>query len=197
MDHTLLCSVCPMDKALAVTAANMAAGHFDQIDDDFAFKPGANNTRTFWRPMAKPMLRFFGLFATQHVLTAAQTTYTDNVMARLDPDGNIFASVTDRDKEPSITKIGKDLSLVVGASGLGRAILFDDKTYNFDPQPDNGVLVTGYTDVQADDWEMVRIAAIVLLALLAPDVRPVLRWFQRPAHIARFAKKAEEDGKSR
>ena len=37
-----------------------------------------------------------------------------------------------------------------------------------------------------------------LKALLAPDVRPVLRWFQRPAHIARFANKAaEESGKSR
>ena len=94
--------------------------------------------------------------------TVGCPTASPRVLA-VDPNGSIFASVIDRDKEPSITKIGKDLSLVVGARGLGRAVLFDDKTYNFDPQPDNGVLVAGYNDVQAGDWEMIRIAAIVLL----------------------------------
>ena len=34
----------------------------------------------------------------------------------------------------------------------------------------------------------------IVKALLAPDVRPVLRCFQRPGHIARFAKKAAEEG---
>ena len=43
--------------------------------------------------MARPMLRLFGLFATQHVLTAAQTTYTDNIMAQREPPPTPIDSV--------------------------------------------------------------------------------------------------------
>jgi len=38
--------------------------------------------------------RFCGLFCTQHVFTAAQGTYTKNILDRLDPDATIFETVS-------------------------------------------------------------------------------------------------------
>jgi len=37
--------------------------------------------------------RFCGLFCTQHVFTAAQGSYTQNILDRLDPGGTIFETV--------------------------------------------------------------------------------------------------------
>jgi|LauGreDrversion2_3_1035106.scaffolds.fasta_scaffold154962_2 hypothetical protein len=37
--------------------------------------------------------RFCGLFCTQHVFTAAQGSYTQNILDHLDPDGTIFETV--------------------------------------------------------------------------------------------------------
>jgi hypothetical protein len=64
-----------------------------QIDDDFPFEGSEPNTRTTFRPFAKAALAYLGLFCTQHVFTAAQQTYTQNIMERLDPHARIFATV--------------------------------------------------------------------------------------------------------
>jgi len=38
--------------------------------------------------------RFCGLFCTQHVFTAAQGSYTKNILDHLDPDATIFETVS-------------------------------------------------------------------------------------------------------
>ena len=73
---------------------------------------------------------------------------------------------------------------------LDRAILFDDRPSNFALQPDNGVCVRPYgvgaVCSSSFDWEMARLCGVALLALLAPDVRMVLRHFQTAEHAARY-----------
>ena len=56
---------------------------FDQFDDDFPAAGGPHNTRTFHRPWAALALAALDGFAVQHVFTAAQASYTANVLAEL------------------------------------------------------------------------------------------------------------------
>ena len=158
------------------------------------------NTRTFLRPGALTALWLVGCFATQHVFTAAQGSYTGNILRELDPDRTVFTSVLHRDlvahhsHDADAAVIGKDITLLRGIGErrhlpLERAILFDDRLDNFTPQPANGVHVKKYDEaaVQAgDDHEMARLVGITMLSLLAPDVRPVLRAFQSEKHKAAF-----------
>lgn len=176
LDHTLLCSVSP------IPAGDARGSYFDQIDDDFPYEGSAPNTRTFWRPGARAALAACGVFATQHVFTAAQDTYTANIMREL--DGSAFATVTTRDGVPSCVKRGKDLSLVVDRAD--RSLLFDDRAKNFRPQRGrNGVLVKPYdraaTSDAAEMLEMARCVGIAFLALLAPDARDVVDAARREA----------------
>lgn len=181
LDHTLLCSVCPIPEACDEPQSR----YFDQIDDDFAFKEGVPNTRTYWRPGAYCALRVIGLFAEQHVFTAAQASYTQNIMARLDPECTLFKSVTHRDAVPECVKVGKDLSLLKSAGGadnLRRMLLVDDKAKNFRPQAHrNGVLTKPYKykdsdgDSNVERVEMLRIVGISFLSFLWPDARDVVR----------------------
>ena len=62
----------------------------------------------------------------------------------------------------------------------------DDRVRNFTPQPDNGVHVRSYDDVEGMDWEMGRLLLIILAAHLLPDVRPILRSFRSVEHEQRF-----------
>jgi hypothetical protein len=126
-------------------------------------------------------------------MVVCQGSYTQSILHRLDPDGCIFASVTHRDIVPhhdhdKRAKVGKDLSVMLGAPPLPhRVILFDDRVANFTPQPANGVHVRSYDDVQGRlDCEMARLCVIATLALLSPDVRPVLQLFRSEYHHARF-----------
>ena len=176
LDHTLLCSVSP------IPAGDARGSYFDQIDDDFPYEGSVPNTRTFWRPGARAALAVCGIFATQHVFTAAQDTYTANIMREL--DGSAFATVTTRDGVPSCVKQGKDLSLVVDRAD--RSLLFDDRAKNFRPQRGrNGVLVKPYDRVATSDaaemLEMARCVGIAFLALLAPDARDVVDAARREA----------------
>merc|ERR1711988_427320 len=110
------------------------------------------------------LIRFVSNFVVNHVYTAAQGSYTNNVMQRLDPDDELFRTVTHRDIVPhhnfhgttTAGFVGKDLGVVPGlleADRLPRrAILIDDRVYNFDPQPDNGVHVQGYFEVGSDGY---------------------------------------------
>mmetsp|Transcript_40289 Transcript_40289/g.95673 ORF Transcript_40289/g.95673 Transcript_40289/m.95673 type:complete len:229 (+) Transcript_40289:93-779(+) len=194
LDNTLLLSLTPIEKGVAATASLPPSRYFDQIDDDFPYQGSAPNTRTTFRPGAKMALQFMGLFATQHVFTAAQASYTDNIMRRLDPQSGIFTTVTHRDLVPHHdhdrkAKKGKDLSVMLAEKHLPRrAILFDDRLSNFTPQPANGVHVRSYDDVTSRDWEMARLCLIATLALLAPDVRPVLKLFRSQKHTEAFFK---------
>ncbi|KAH8073094.1 phosphatase [Aureococcus anophagefferens] len=97
--------------------------------------------------------------------TAAQATYTANVMREL--DGSAFATVTTRDGVPSCVKRGKDLSLVVDRSD--RSLLFDDRAKNFRPQRGrNGVLVKPYDRAATSDAaEMLEMARCVGIAFSA------------------------------
>lgn len=120
--------------------------HFDQIDDDFPYdrKTLEPNTRTYFRPGARTALQLCSYFAVMHVYTAAQETYTNNIMKELDPNGQLFSKVLHRDEYPAIVKDGKDLSVVTDR--MDRAILFDDKISNFKPQGyENGIGVAPYT----------------------------------------------------
>eukprot|EP00873_Tetraselmis_striata_P014365 jgi/Tetstr1/434629/TSEL_023720.t1 len=197
LDHTLLLSITPLDAGQVATATAKRAPdtYFDQIDDDFPFTPDVPNTRTCWRPGAHAALRFCGLFATQHVFTAGQATYCSNIIDRLDPEGSIFATITHRDMVPhhdyhTAVPVGKDLTRVpqlVEAGALPcRTILFDDRLANFTPQPRNGLAVAPYTDVGVPDWELARLCLVAFLALLAPDIRPVLQAFRSREQDAKF-----------
>jgi hypothetical protein len=180
LDATLLCSVSP------IPAAEPHRRWFDQIDDDFPYEPGVANTRTFWRPGALAATRVIGWFAEQHVFTAAQASYTKNIMDALEPDARArFATVLHRDAAPECVRAGKDLTRVVGADGLRRAILVDDRARNFAPQAyENGVLTRAYdalaADATAERVECARLVGVAFLAFLSFDARTVARALQRP-----------------
>ncbi len=72
--------------------------HFDQIDDDFPYdeKTLLPNTRTYFRPGAIAALNICSLFGVLHVYTAAQETYTNNILAELDKDRGLFSKVLHR-----------------------------------------------------------------------------------------------------
>ena len=210
LDHTLLCSMSPISKA---PPGLKRGSFFDQIDDDFKAEAGQPNTRTAWRPGARFGLRVLSLFATQHVYTAAQGTYTANIMREVERapcvvrglcDALPFATVLHRDlvphhdhhTTPDVAR-GKDVRRVVGSTdeALARVILFDDRVANFEPQPRNGVHVRPFraADVEfGGDREFLRLAAIALVAFFAPDVRPVLAWF-RTARLEELVAAAADD----
>ena len=164
LDNTILCSVSPhpsSESAPGDLAINLFGLYsyplesFDQIDDDFPFVENQPNTRTYWRPFARTALHFCSLFATQHVYTTAQGTYTENILNQLDPDRTLFQTVIHRDVAPDSVKNGKDLKLIAAAARnaetatteemMKRLILFDDRTKNFTPQNgENGVHVVSY-----------------------------------------------------
>ena len=192
----LLCSISPISKAPPDLTKN---SWFDQVDDDFKVEPGQPNTRTVWRPGARFGLRVLSLLATQHVYTAAQGTYTANIMAEVERAPCVarglcaalpFTTVLHRDlvphhdhhATPGVAR-GKDVRRIVGANGeaLSRVILYDDRVSNHEPQPRNGVHVRPFlvSDVEfGGDVEFLRLTGIALLAFFAPDVRPVLAWFR-------------------
>jgi hypothetical protein len=181
--------------------AKQSDDYFDQIDDDFPFEnEHTPNTRTFWRPGARTALWACSLFATQHVYTAAQESYTNNIMKELDPQGRLFASVTHRDSRPEIVTHGKDLSAVLTTDTINclhRALLFDDRVKNFDPQNGkHGIHVRKFQSPHQHDqtfgakareaMEMSRLVAASFTALIFTDVRSVTRIFRSEEHSKRF-----------
>ena len=144
-------SKCPVSPSNIVSLLPTAPSldYFDQIDDDFPYDAEtlAPNTRTFWRPGARAALKLCSCFAVIHVYTAAQGTYTANILDALDPDRNLFgkgARIIHRDDYPQIVRNGKDLR--VGTDNMQRAILFDDRVKNFEPQNHkNGIPVVPFT----------------------------------------------------
>lgn len=169
---------------------------FDQIDDDFPFddKTLEPNTRTYFRPGARIALQLCSLFSVMHVYTAAQESYTNNILKQLDPDRKLFTQVLHRDDYPAIVKRGKDLSVAIDR--MDRAILFDDKISNFKPQQyQNGIGVAPYTSKQVETclnstdqerWEayllemkeMARLVGISFWSSVhfSGDVRKVVSW---------------------
>lgn len=193
LDNTLLCSVTPRPSS-----ALAGYDYFDQIDDDFPFQGDLPNTRTYWRPGARTLLQLFRFVAVQHVFTAAQETYTDNILQQMDQ--SLFHTVIHRDQisQPK----GKDLQHILQACqqdyprvGLHRCILWDDRTKNFQPQQgENGVHVVPFeVEKRNGKWgdytEMARWVVIVCLALMVPDVRTVLPYFQSKDHQRRFVER--------
>jgi hypothetical protein len=146
---------------------------FDQTDDDFPYKEGVPNTRTFWRPGFRLALQFCRLFSHQHVYATAQGSYTENVMKVLDPNRQLFKKVIHRDRFPKSVRKGKDMSFVTDR--MDRVVLFDDRPKNFKPQEgNNGIHIGKFTQVGKDNstelMEAGRMVGISLLALLASDV---------------------------
>jgi hypothetical protein len=165
--------------------------HFDQIDDDFPFNPTTlePNTRTYFRPGARAALQICSYFGILHVYTAAQESYTNNILKQLDPDRRLFDKVIHRDDYPAIVKEGKDLT--VGTDRMDRAILFDDKVSNFQPQQfENGIRVLPYTSERVDghSWtgylidiaEMARLVGISFWGSihLSGDARKVVSYWR-------------------
>lgn len=194
LDATLLCSICPIAKA---PPGLRKSTYFDQLDDDFPFAPGQLNTRTVWRPGARFWLRVLDVIAIQHVYTAAQGTYTENILRQIERAPCVarglcppipFASVIHRDSElgRDHSRRGKDISRAIGPGReLERALLFDDRVRNFRPQPRNGVHVKPFTATDVEfggDREMLRLVGIALIAFFAPDVREVTAWFRTARH---------------
>ncbi len=122
--------------------------YFDQIDDDFPYddKSLAPNTRTYFRPGAQLAIKLCNIFGTVHIYTAAQETYTNNIVNELMNSGILFQEVLNRDKFPLIVSEGKDLNVFGNRYNLRRSILFDDKQENFRPQNyENGIAVVPFT----------------------------------------------------
>ena len=158
---------------------------FDQYDDDFPpGEAGAPNTRTFHRPWAARTLAVLDCFAKQHVMTAAQRTYTENVLAHIDPRRKRFERVLTRDDAWAGGQAppSKDLLHIVAEAKLRRTVFFDDRLRNFTPQPRNGICVQPFEDPTQPDRECLRMICICVLCTLASDVRPVLRLFQSKAY---------------
>mmetsp|Transcript_8637 Transcript_8637/g.18443 ORF Transcript_8637/g.18443 Transcript_8637/m.18443 type:complete len:245 (-) Transcript_8637:160-894(-) len=195
LDHTILCSISPLpesDEIKDQRAFGFAPTlrYFDQIDDDFPFDPQTPtpNTRTYFRPGARLTIWLCSFFATNHVYTAAQRTYTENILKQIDPDRKLFHIVIHRDDYPQIVKEGKDLK--IGTSQMERAILFDDRTSNFKPQHyQNGVGVLPFTPTRVEQclggsWmayfeelgEMGRLLSVAFLGSVhwSGDVRKVV-----------------------
>jgi hypothetical protein len=166
--------------------------YFDHVDDDFPYD-GTNmtpNTRTYVRPGAMTALRLCGMLGIVHVYTAAQGSYTDNVLRVIDAEDGLFRSVIHRDDYPQIVKEGKDLTICT--MDMKRAVLFDDRSSNFRPQNyENGVSTRPFTPERVREcndgrWgaylfellEMSRLAGIALWSTLHPsgDVRNVVRY---------------------
>ena len=167
LDHTIICSISPIPNfddrinvskqttsKCPVSPSNLVSllptppilKHFDQIDDDFPYDVAslAPNTRTYFRPGAKMALKLCSILGIVHVYTAAQRTYTNNILRELDTDRSLFREVIHRDDFPEIVKSGKDLNIVT--NNMQRAILFDDRVSNFIPQSyENGVAVRAFT----------------------------------------------------
>lgn len=195
LDNTLLCSVTPLDTAPR-KGYEAPGSFFDQVDDDFPFEGnGAPNTRTYWRPGARGALQFFRLFTVQHVFTAAQATYTENILQQM--DRSLFSTIIHRDLVPQ--RNGKDLQETIKACQgsanirLGRCVLWDDRTKNFRPQNgENGLHVVPFeVGTGGAAWreyqEIARWVGVAVLALLAPDVRWVLPYFRSEEHKERFS----------
>jgi hypothetical protein len=166
--------------------------HFDHIDDDFPYDH-ANmmpNTRTYVRPGAMMALRLCCMLGIVHVYTAAQGSYTDNVLRVIDADNSLFRRVIHRDDYPDIVREGKDLTICT--ENMKRAILFDDRSSNFVPQNyENGVSTRPFTPERVREcidgrWgayfyelkEMSRLVGIALWSTvhLSGDVRKVVNY---------------------
>jgi len=212
LDHTILCSIYPITELdndteqtnnkqsiskCPVSPSNLIPSspklqYFDQIDDDFDIPDdGSPNTRTFIRPGAQMALKICNMLGIIHVYTAAQESYTYNILNILDPKRTLFTEVIHRCDYPKIVTEGKDLSVVNGGVHH-RSILFDDKESNFLPQKyENGVLVKPFNsecvaNCDAGSWtayikevkEMSRLVCIALYSSLyiSGDVRTVVGW---------------------
>ncbi|KAL7447547.1 hypothetical protein ACHAWC_000001, partial [Mediolabrus comicus] len=94
LDNTILCSVTPLPSFTTTTSTRIAPTlhHFDQIDDDFPYNKSTlePNTRTYFRPGARTALYLCSKFAVCHVYTAAQESYTTNILNELDPTKELF-----------------------------------------------------------------------------------------------------------
>ena len=213
LDQTIICSI-PIStlpdhgtsNCTPVAPSNYLASHwlpppapkliyFDQIDDDFPYDDQslAPNTRTYFRPGARLAIKLCNIFGTVHIYTAAQETYTNNIVNELMHSGILFQEVLHRDKFPSIVSEGKDLNFVGNACNLRRSILFDDKQEpNFRPQNyENGIAVVPFTPERVQkicegSWvayleelkEMSRLVGIAFCSSthLSGDVRRVVAW---------------------
>ena len=220
LDHTILCSISPIPNfddrindskqttsKCPVSPSNLVSllplpptlQHFDQIDDDFPYDDDdaslAPNTRTYFRPGAKMALKLCSILGIVHVYTAAQRTYTNNILRELDTDRRLFREVIHRDDFPEIVQGGKDLN--VTTNNMQRAILFDDRVSNFKPQNyENGVAVRAFTPERVrkcydGSWsaylkelkEMSRLVGIAFWSSvhLSGDVRKVVKYVRNGA----------------
>lgn len=223
LDHTILCSISPIpdhgnegsnsipkqnnntSSKCPVAPSNVASlllppppklNYFDQIDDDFPYDDRSltPNTRTYFRPGAQLALKLCNIFGTIHVYTAAQESYTNNIVNDLkNSDYRImFQEVLHRDAFPLIVSEGKDLNVAGDRYNLQRSILFDDKQSNFRPQNyENGIAVAPFTPervqkIRDGSWivyleelkEMSRLVGIAFWSSthFSGDARRVVAW---------------------
>lgn len=189
LDHTILCSITPLP--ISDDGGERALQWFDQIDDDFPFETNSPNTRTYLRPLSTATIYFCSVIGRVHVYTAAQKTYTDNILKKIDPSKTLFGQVLHRDDHPGIVRKGKDLIFARGGeNGLRRSVLFDDKVANFAPQDyRNGIPIRPFTAARvaacgqsnmaciSEASEMLKICFVALFCSVVPsgDARDVIK----------------------
>uniref|UniRef100_A0A6V1VU91 Mitochondrial import inner membrane translocase subunit TIM50 n=1 Tax=Heterosigma akashiwo TaxID=2829 RepID=A0A6V1VU91_HETAK len=185
LDATIISSHLIKEEKTRSMAANHS-GYFAHIDDDFPFDDCYPNTYTWFRPHARWVLWVLSFFTVQHVFTAAQKSYTNNILERLDPKRKLFKIVLHRNHFPeghfSRQRLGKDVLLIVEEQPLlARTILFDDRERNFKHRPLNGLLVRPYKDIDPWDWEMLRLLCACIWCHFTRDVRDILPKFNGAA----------------
>ena len=148
LDHTILCSVSPLpsnnkkdhsdngpveSSLLMLQPPNLH--YFDQIDDDFPYNTQTltPNTRTYFRPGAKLALWVCSKLGICHVYTAAQESYTYNILTELDPKREVFKGfVLHRTEYPRIVREGKDLTVVMGSNCRNTVCASSEKRHHDD-----------------------------------------------------------------
>lgn len=190
LDQTLIKST-KLNREGNVTLNSSITGRegpfqFTHVDDDLiAF-------RTILRPYTRVLLAWTSLFCNNLVFTSASRGYMINILAFIDPHGQLFypnrLSVTDCPTQN--LRGGKDVALLVEDLDYSKVVLIDDKIRYHKPQPSNGILIKTFDELSVEfDSELLPLSYLILQCAVNNDVRVVLESYHTPAYLEGIAKK--------
>ena len=107
-----------------------------------------------------------------HVMTAGIQAYAKPVINAIDPERKFFASIRARELLPNLNG-GKDLRLLGDNYIENITVLVDDNRNNFRYQPENGILVKGFTNNE-NDTQLYDVLELLRQLKNVEDVRTVL-----------------------
>ena len=105
-------------------------------------------------------------------MTAGIQAYAKPVINAIDPERKFFASIRARELLPNLNG-GKDLRLLGDNYIENITVLVDDNRNNFRYQPENGILVKGFTNNE-NDTQLYDVLELLRQLKNVEDVRTVL-----------------------